>query len=209
MGIEERRNIEKTQMKKRIMDATIQIINAEGYENLSIRKIANRIEYSPTTVYLYYKDKAQIIEEMANELYQKIEKDAILVAEMYKDLPADARLEKILLAFVHSLVSEPEVSKSIMLGGTKNVFSSDKEGEAPDNPGISMLENLLTQGVEEGVFSPDVLGTSWMIVSALLGFVLCAIENHLYDLDQFSQYADRFVGLLIGGIVGNHYSICK
>ena len=50
MGIKERRDVEKAEMKQKIMTAAIEIIEQEGYEKLSIRKIASRIEYSPTTI---------------------------------------------------------------------------------------------------------------------------------------------------------------
>ncbi|HBG13196.1 MAG TPA: TetR/AcrR family transcriptional regulator, partial [Clostridium sp.] len=45
MGIKERRDVEKEEMKKKIMDAAIEVIEQEGYEKLSIRKIAAKIEY--------------------------------------------------------------------------------------------------------------------------------------------------------------------
>ena len=45
MGIKERRDVEKEEMKKKIMDAAIEVIEQEGYEKLSIRKIADKIEY--------------------------------------------------------------------------------------------------------------------------------------------------------------------
>lgn len=202
MGIEERRSNEKTEMRKLIMNAAIKIINEEGYENLSIRKIANQIEYSPTTVYLYYKDKAQIIKEISNELYRKVENNCIAVAEMYNNFPVDERLHKILLAFIDSLITEPEMAKSIMLGGANTIFSNDEDSELPNNQGITKLEQILSLGVQQGTFSVNILGTSWMIISALLGFVLCVIENQIYRSDDFSHFANRFVGLLIGGVVG-------
>jgi len=43
-----------------ILDAAMQLFINEGFENVSIRKIADLIEYSPTTVYLYFKDKNEI-----------------------------------------------------------------------------------------------------------------------------------------------------
>ena len=52
MGIEDRREFEKFEMKNKIKDAAIALIEHEGYEKLSIRKIAAKIEYSPTTIYL-------------------------------------------------------------------------------------------------------------------------------------------------------------
>ncbi len=38
MGIKERRDVEKAEMKQKIMTAAIEIIEQEGYEKLSIRK---------------------------------------------------------------------------------------------------------------------------------------------------------------------------
>lgn len=57
------------------MNAAIDIIEQEGYEKLSVRKIAAKIEYSPTTIYLYYKDKSEIITDMSDELYNKFMDD--------------------------------------------------------------------------------------------------------------------------------------
>lgn len=201
MGITERRNSEKVKMKKLIMDAAIRIINQEGYENLSIRKISSQIEYSPTTVYLYYKDKAEIIQEMANELYQKVEADSMTALEKYESLPVAERLEKVLLEFINSLVREPEMAKSIMRGSLNAIFANGKESELPNNPGLIALEQVLRSGVEQEVCSPDILGTSWMLASALLGFILCAIENQLYMLEQFEHLSKQFVHLLLKGVI--------
>ena len=53
MGIKERRLAEREQVKQKIFDAASDIIIADGYEKLSIRKIADRIEYSPGVIYNY------------------------------------------------------------------------------------------------------------------------------------------------------------
>lgn len=200
MGIKDRRNNEKAKMRKIIMDATIQIINEEGYDNLSIRKIANVIDYSPTTVYLYYKDKAQIIEEMTNELYHKVENDSIAAMDQYAHLSVEEQFKKVLMAFINSLISEPEMAKAIMYGGVNHIFSSGENKDLPDNKGLTTLEQMLHRGIQEGVFSHHSLGTSWMIISALFGFLLCAIENRLIIRDDFNDYSNQFVDLLIGGV---------
>ena len=56
MGIKERRAREKEQLRRQILSAARELFVNEGYENVSMRKIANKIEYSPTTIYLYFKD---------------------------------------------------------------------------------------------------------------------------------------------------------
>src|SRR5690606_10757527 len=60
MGISERKEREKLEMQKQILDAARELFMKEGYENVSIRKIAQKIEYSPGTIYLYYKNKSEI-----------------------------------------------------------------------------------------------------------------------------------------------------
>ncbi|MCB0724913.1 MAG: TetR/AcrR family transcriptional regulator [Ignavibacteriae bacterium] len=60
MGTKERKEREKLEMQQKILDAARELFMKDGYENVSIRKIAEKIEYSPGTIYLYYKSKGQI-----------------------------------------------------------------------------------------------------------------------------------------------------
>ncbi|HEY4063462.1 MAG TPA: TetR/AcrR family transcriptional regulator [Puia sp.] len=60
MGIAERKEKQKLEIRKMILDASMKLFVEEGFNHVSIRKIAELIEYSPTTVYLYFKDKDEI-----------------------------------------------------------------------------------------------------------------------------------------------------
>ncbi len=60
MGIAERKEKQKQDIKKMILDASVKLFVEEGFEHVTMRKIADLIEYSPTTVYLYFKDKNEI-----------------------------------------------------------------------------------------------------------------------------------------------------
>ena len=57
MGVQERRAREKENIREEILDAARTLFVKEGYENVSIRKIAAKIEYAPGTIYLYFEDK--------------------------------------------------------------------------------------------------------------------------------------------------------
>ena len=52
MGITDRKEREKQELKELILKEAKAVFLEEGYEKTSIRKIADRIEYSPTTIYL-------------------------------------------------------------------------------------------------------------------------------------------------------------
>ena len=71
MGINERKQREKQEMEKFILDTAMKILLEDGIDNLSIRKIADVIEYSPTTIYIYFKDKEEILYALHNIAFDK------------------------------------------------------------------------------------------------------------------------------------------
>ncbi len=72
MGITERKEREKQEMRKNIIDAAMHMFMHEGYEDASIRKIADKIEYSPATIYLYYKDKDELLYDVQAECFSRL-----------------------------------------------------------------------------------------------------------------------------------------
>lgn len=200
MGIKERRDVEKAEMKKRIMDAAIEIIEQDGYEKLSIRKIAAKIEYSPTTIYLYYKDKAEIITDMANELYSKVMNDMITIVNENTMSSIDEQAHDVMRIFIKGLCSESEMVKAIMDSGINVIFANDSPDGKPTNSGLDMFNNLIASGIAKKIFRPHIENTSWMIVSALIGFVLSSTANQLHLQDNFDQLVDNFIKILIGGM---------
>lgn len=72
MGVQERRAREKANIREDILDAARTLFVKEGYEHVSIRKIAEKVEYAPGTIYLYFRDKAEILERLCDETFGKL-----------------------------------------------------------------------------------------------------------------------------------------
>lgn len=72
MGILERKEKQKLEIRRMILEASMKLFIEEGFEKVSIRKIADIIEYSPTTIYLYFKDKNEILYHLCEEGFQKM-----------------------------------------------------------------------------------------------------------------------------------------
>ena len=64
MGVIERRERERLETRARIMDAARDLFAREGYEAVSMRRIAEAIEYSPTAIYVHFKDKQDLLLEI-------------------------------------------------------------------------------------------------------------------------------------------------
>lgn len=72
MGIAERREREKEHLRTAIIEAARDILSEEGLDTLSMRAIAERIEYSPATIYLHFKDKDDLIRQVVHEGFHRL-----------------------------------------------------------------------------------------------------------------------------------------
>lgn len=64
MGHIERRLREKEKIKKNILDAALNVAISDGWNAVTIRKIANDIEYTPPIVYEYFRNKEDLLNEL-------------------------------------------------------------------------------------------------------------------------------------------------
>jgi AcrR family transcriptional regulator len=67
LGVKERQEREREAVARAILDAARELFVAEGYGNVSIRKIAEKIEYSPAAIYGYFPSKDDIFLALAEE----------------------------------------------------------------------------------------------------------------------------------------------
>jgi len=106
MGITERKERDKQEMRQKILDAAMHMFLDEGYNKTSIRNIAEMIEYSPATIYLYYKDKDELlyaVQKMAfDKLLETFDQEAI-------DPDPMVRLAQICRSYVHFGLKNPEL----------------------------------------------------------------------------------------------------
>ena len=72
MGIKERKEKQKDALRREIMAAARELFVAHGYTNVSMRKVAEKIEYSPTTIYLYFRDKQDLLLSICEETFAKL-----------------------------------------------------------------------------------------------------------------------------------------
>ena len=73
MGTKERQDRERQAVTASILDAARDLFIAEGYQSVSIRKIAERIEYSPAAIYSYYASKDDIFLALAAEGFHRLD----------------------------------------------------------------------------------------------------------------------------------------
>src|SRR3569832_1622759 len=105
MGKAERKERDSVEMKRRIIDVALKMFVEEGYEKSSIRNLAEKIEYSPSTLYLYYKDKDELLFDVQKECFEKLDAEFLKKAKA-KD-PFE-RLKQICHTYVRYGIDHPE-----------------------------------------------------------------------------------------------------
>jgi AcrR family transcriptional regulator len=80
VGVAERRVREREQLRGQIVDAARDLLLEEGLERLSMRSIADRIEYSPATIYLHFRDKDELLEAVMRTGFERL--NDVVMAEL-------------------------------------------------------------------------------------------------------------------------------
>jgi AcrR family transcriptional regulator len=113
----ERRDRIKVKVRKDILDAAMKIIKDEGSNSLSIKKVADMIEYSPPIIYSYFLNKEAVLIELSKQGY------AMLIIAIQDNLAAiinpKERMETMLKTYVRFALEEHELYELIYTVGSK------------------------------------------------------------------------------------------
>jgi len=152
MGITERKERDRVEMKQRIIDAAIQMFLEEGYEKTSIRNIADKIEYSPATIYLYYKDKDELLYDVQGQAFEKLDQ---AFRENATATDPFRKLEQIMYTYIRFGKNNPELyDLMFIIRAPMNVM---KEKELWDNghDSFGFLVGCISECIEKKLIRYD------------------------------------------------------
>lgn len=105
MGTKERKTRQKAEMRDAILSAALNLFSDEGYDNVTMRKIAEEIEYSVGTIYLYFKDRDEIFFELHKLGFEEFYKRQLAIQYVKDPLQ---RLTEHGLAYIQFAVDQPQ-----------------------------------------------------------------------------------------------------
>jgi AcrR family transcriptional regulator len=145
MGVKERRARQKKFLRQGIMDAASELFVRDGYENVSMRRIADKIEYSPTTIYIYFKDKAELLDQVCRETFGRLVQRLSKIMEQPGD-PVE-RLKRGLIAYIEFGVANPHHYRATFMMPMPEGFDKSKYHQE-DSPGMQAF-SFLRRGLGE------------------------------------------------------------
>ena len=102
MGSTERRERERQEMKTRILDAARELFAEEGYDAVTMRRIAEKIEYSATAIYFHFRDKHALMQELCDEDFGALAKKFQKIARVADPIDRLRRIGRAYVAFAMS-----------------------------------------------------------------------------------------------------------
>jgi len=146
MGITERRIRQKEELRGAILTAAWQIVEAEGWAALSMRRIADAIEYSAPVVYTHFENKDAILHEFTKDGFSKLA-DALQAAKD-KEATPDNQLRAIAHAYREYAFSHREYYQ-LMFGlgiPTCDVVNAVAETKKVSNVLLGTVEAVMKSG---------------------------------------------------------------
>lgn len=196
MGIKERRQKQKKEMRGLILETAMKLFLKEGVEKVTIRRIAEKIEYSPAAIYLYFKNKNEIVFALHDEGFEKFYKhqQAVLsIKDPWKRLKQHAKL------YISFALEHPEYYELmfIMRGPAKEI--KKKENWEIGMRSFEFLKQNIRECMEAGYLIEADLDVAafafWSFTHGIASLIIrdrCIVcpDEHMHD---FVDGALKFV----------------
>lgn len=202
MSIAERKLEEKQEMHKRILNGARKIFLQKGYDQTSMRNIAQEINYSPGSIYFYFKDKSEIFRELHKEGFLLL-LNQLKVLENVRD-PFE-RLKASGRVFIQ-FAQENKDYYNLMFIVDEPVKDSSSEGFQIAEEAISYMQEMIKECQQKGRFTDmDTEYFTFLIISVVHGIcaLFCKSRNTSFvgktDEELMENGYESFVALLEKG----------
>ena len=199
MAIADRRARQKENLRQEILDAARELFVRDGYDSVSMRKIAEKIEYAPGTLYLYFRDKSEILQSLCDETFAKLRKR---MEAIHKDTgdPLDG-LRRGLLTYVQFGLDNPSHYTLTFILGLKERAPQAHKESAEGERCFDNLRNIVQRCIQEGrIQSDNAEETAQALWAGVHGVVSLLIMHADFPFVEQSRLVETVVRTLINGI---------
>jgi AcrR family transcriptional regulator len=181
MGIAERKEREKSEMRSLILDAAMKLFLELGYEHVTLRKIAEAIEYSPGTVYLYFKDKNEILYDLQKRAFSLFFESQNSILEKFLD--PEQRLYKLGEAYIDFALQNPSHYELMFILTAPMACLAEGAEWEEGGKAFEILLRTVTECMQKGLIPEgDPMAASLLFWSSMHGLVTLSIRGRLVGI---------------------------
>jgi len=199
MGTKERQDRERQAVTASILDAARDLFIAEGYQSVSIRKIAERIEYSPAAIYSYYASKDDIFLALAAEGFHRLD-DKVQAAMSTGDPLENVR--GCWWAFYEFSQEQPAYFQLMFVDRSVPRITQQWEGfeflQQMLNNAVTAIQTAIDAGAFPNTLSPN--AAMHMLWASLIGPAIVGLRHRLASGEDYDALARDVLNATIAGL---------
>lgn len=208
MGPKERREREKVDIRAKILEAAREMFVNYGFEKVTMRMIAEKIEYSPTSIYIHFKDKQALFEELCRQDFEGLSGVFRRIANI--EDPLD-RLENLGHAYVQYGLQHPNHYRLMFMTphpAHSPVLEQGRKGD-PNHDSYAFLLGCIRDCIASGKLhssldnvDPDLLAqTMWAALHGVVALQITMCNDEWIGLRPATLTAQFLLDVMTRGLL--------
>ncbi len=152
MGTRERRERERGEVRTKVLAAARALFAEKGYEAVTMREIADKIEYSPTAIYHHFDNKLSLCTELCASDFVGFGGHFL---EAMKVADPIERLREMGVAYVRFAVEHPKHYQFMFLTPMPAMDPMDTILAHPETDSYKMLRLTCQEAIDKGLLRPE------------------------------------------------------
>ena len=195
----QRREQQKEDLREAILAAAAGLFLEHGYEGFSLRQVAEQIGYSPTTIYLYFEDKADLMFAVVDDAYADFSRRLQAAYDSTGD-PL-ARIRALGQAYVDFGLANPAIYQLIFMHRTDFLTKWRKGEERPRGMALLILQRAVAEAQQAGaVREGDLQSLGDSLWSMVHGLVSLSISMPMFDPARSRAATEVALDLMIDAL---------
>jgi AcrR family transcriptional regulator len=208
MSNAERRARDREAVRSRILDAASELFVSEGFSNVSLRKIAEKSEYAPATIYLYFRDKDHLLSCLCHEVFSQL-CEAMEEIERTAVTPLDF-LERVLRFYIDFGIRHPQhyrLAFSLRAAVARMGPDRHPDSQEANRTGLEAFDYLrrsLRQCADAGLLAFDDLEstaqTVWTFIHGTTSLLISTPARPHFPWVAHQEIIDTGIRIIIKGL---------
>lgn len=193
------REIKKIEKKQRIQDAAIRVMARKGYYGTTVAEIARAANVADGTLYLYFKNKDDLLVGIFDEIMDRFIRDGLHMLEEVAD-PIE-RLKAIIRMHLHQLGEDEDLACIFQIEFRHNVHIMRMFSQTKLREYFNVIEKLIRNAQDQGRIRPEL--NPWMTAKIMFGAVDEMATNWVLRTRDYNleDMADPVIDIVLHGIL--------
>ena len=188
LSVQKRREKQKAELRSELVAAAHKLVQEEGYEGLTIRKLAKRVGYAPMSVYSYFADKQDILFALAEDAFETL---ARRIEEHPSDDPVEA-LQAVMTEYAAFGLGNPNEYRTVfMTEKTRPPEGRSFQEMHEANPAMKALITRVEACVAAGKLQGDPRAIATMLWAVGHGTISLLITFPFYPFGDPHAFVKR------------------